>query len=91
MRVFFHAENVMVSSEAVTIGTQVYPIRQLVDARSRRTRHWLREVFELILTHEANHEVAALRHRNGYFIFQLVHAIHAALEARRAERLPLAS
>lgn len=72
----------MVSSEAVTIGPGRYPIEELIDARSRRTRRWFREYFELVLTRGAAEEVVVLRHRNSYFIFQLVHAIHAALDHR---------
>jgi hypothetical protein len=82
-RVFFHAEDVIVSSEAVTVGATRYPIQKLIDARSRHTRRWFREFFELVLIHGAAEEVTVLRHRNGYFIFQLVHAIHAALEDHR--------
>jgi len=80
-RVFFHAENVIVSSLAVTVGNKSYAVAEVSSARSRRIRRWFRDSFELRLTLRDRGEETVLTHRNGYFVFQLVNAIESALNA----------
>jgi hypothetical protein len=86
-RIFFRAENVKVSSHAVTVGGGAFPIEELSGVRGRRVGRWFWESYEVILSRRVGEDVRVLRHRNAYFAFQLVRAIEAALvEQRVAER-----
>lgn len=64
------------------VGTSVYALRDIRSARGLRRKsllsifNWQSYVL-LITTAEGEREI--LRHRNGYFIFQLAKAIEAAV------------
>jgi len=106
-RVYFAAENVIVSSAAVSVGRHIYLLRDLAGARSERIRfRWWRvatiaaawQPYTVFLRTRGGREFRVLRHRNAYFTFQMTHAIQAALENREPEspssphrRLPTAA
>lgn len=84
-KVFFCADNVLVSSSVISVGLSEFPLTDLQGVRSRRVRALFGDSYEVILAHRLLREVMLLRHRNAYFVFQLVKAIEAALEELPAE------
>jgi hypothetical protein len=83
-KIFFCADDVLVSSEAITAGDCEFPLNDLRGVRSRRVRTLFGDSYEILLAHWLLREVPLLRHRNAYFVFQLVKAIEAALASQRA-------
>ena len=83
-RIFFCAENVRVSSDAVTVDGRAFPLRELDGARTRRIGRWFWECHEVILSTRRKEEILLLRHRNAYFSYQLARAIEAAVAEQRA-------
>lgn len=76
-RIFFRNDCATVTSTEVVVGGRIYPLHEIVSARSVRRRALLTR-FALILT-TRNGEWELLRHRNGYVVFQLAQAIELAL------------
>jgi len=87
-QVFFCAENVIVSSEAITVDGRSSALTDLRGVRARRIRRWLLPSYEVVLARVHEKEVVLLRHRDCYFTFQLVRAIESALSAQRGAEHP---
>jgi hypothetical protein len=83
-KIFFCADDVLVSSDAVSAGGCEFPLSELRGVCSRRASALFGESYEVILSHRLLREVSLLRHRNAYFVFQLVKAIESALAQQRA-------
>ena len=80
-RIFFRNEEVTVSSTEVVIGQTTFRIGDILSVRGARVRVRLLPVtrYTLLISTAADGEMERLRHREAYFIFQLVNAIQAAM------------
>jgi hypothetical protein len=90
-RIFFRNEWARVTCTEFVIGQIVFPLPQILAARGIRRRYFgfLSRYVLVIKTEGGEREV--LRHRNGYIVFQLAHAIEAAMREGRPQKEPNAS
>jgi len=80
-KIFFRNEWASVTSTELVVGNSTFPMTRILSGRGFRRRYWgfLSRYVLVIKTLEGEQEV--LRHRNGYVVFQLAHAVEAALRA----------
>lgn len=102
-KIYFCNEETVVSGVAITTPKGAFALSEIAVVRTERLRPaWLGplgvvfERYALVLTDHAGRERCALRHRNAYFVFQLMHAVEAAIQdevsrSRLAEESELAS
>lgn len=93
-RVYFHAEGITVTADALRVRSRIFQISEVLEARCERSRVWWLWPFKvhsyaLDVTLLAGRKVRAARRHDAYFIFQLVNAIQAAVEESQQVDAPL--
>lgn len=85
-KIYFCSGETVVSAVAITTEEGAFDLADISAVRMERLRpRWLGPVgnwferYALVLTSYSGAEYCALRHRNGYFVVKLLHAVEAAI------------
>jgi hypothetical protein len=84
-RIFFRNEWARVTCTEFVIDQIVFPLPQILAARAIRRRYFGFLSRYVLVIKTAGGEREVLRHRNGYIVFQLAHAIEAAVRQARPQ------
>jgi hypothetical protein len=85
-RIFFRNEWARVTCTEFVIDQIVFPLPQILAARGIRRRYFGFLSRYVLVIKMAAGEREVLRHRNGYIVFQLAHAIEAAIRQARPQK-----